>query len=434
MNKTFEQREIDNVTFNILALPDTNLFKFEYVCMIGSNIERVIEKHHAKDLYGISHFIEHLGFRAPRDFTTNALMKLLRTRGQHNASTSHDRINYWFKTDGEHRNLAIDLVCNYSFNDLTNISQEEFDIEKKVVFNEIKRYADDDQTMFYFDTLSEVCGYHKHDNILGNADVFNGVTLEDAIYIKNIMLNQVDPLFNITYDPAVDNIDEIIAEVMTQYKSHMDEIDVNDYDEMMDDYTELLVVPEMGRHHTLENESKQAMTTLLFDCIGNFKTAALAHSYLARYAPDTSLNDIIREDHGLTYGVDLYPKTIGYVDYMAFGCDVSRGDEQKLLELFAESINKSVDEFDKAKYNDMMDAVRLKRTMAFLNQNVHDDLFWKVLWHPDDMDMIEDELKENIMTAYDKLDDVFGTFEQIRDYLQLVKKQVNEKRYTTIVN
>ena len=43
MNKTFIRKEVEGIKYNILALPDTNLFKFEVVNLYGSNVERVIE-------------------------------------------------------------------------------------------------------------------------------------------------------------------------------------------------------------------------------------------------------------------------------------------------------------------------------------------------------------------------------------------------------
>ena len=58
--KTFRTIKKNGKTYNFLALPNTNFFKLEIINMYGANIERVIENKYGKNLYGISHFIEHL--------------------------------------------------------------------------------------------------------------------------------------------------------------------------------------------------------------------------------------------------------------------------------------------------------------------------------------------------------------------------------------
>ncbi len=81
MNKTFRRITQNGRRFQLLTLPGANLYKFEIINLYGANIEREIEKSLGTNVYGLSHFIEHLGFRAPKDFSTNTLMDLLKTEG-----------------------------------------------------------------------------------------------------------------------------------------------------------------------------------------------------------------------------------------------------------------------------------------------------------------------------------------------------------------
>ena len=132
-NKTFKTVIKNGKRFNLLTLPDTNFFKFEIINNYGSNIERVIKDKTGKNLYGISHFIEHLGFKSTKDFTTEELIVITKNDGICNASTDYDKIKYWFETTADNIDLAIKLMCNVAFNDLTKINQKEFDTEKNVV-------------------------------------------------------------------------------------------------------------------------------------------------------------------------------------------------------------------------------------------------------------------------------------------------------------
>ena len=126
MNKTFKRVNRNGKKFNLLTFPSTNFFKFEIINMYGSNIERVIESKTGKNLYGISHFIEHLAKKSPQDFTTEKLMDIRKNEGVYNASTNQDRINYWFQSTMDNIDIAIKLVCNVTQNDLTKVNRQEF--------------------------------------------------------------------------------------------------------------------------------------------------------------------------------------------------------------------------------------------------------------------------------------------------------------------
>jgi len=431
MNKNFIRLESKGIKYNVLSLPDTNLFKLEVVNMYGSNIERVIEFLENKNVYGISHFIEHLAFRAPKDYTTSELLKLIKTEGSYNASTNHDRINYWFKTTMDRSDLAINLVCNYAFNDLTAISDDEFQIEKKVVYNEAKRYADDDQTMFYFNADPLSCGNHEQDNILGIPEVIDTFTIEDAIHIKNIMMNCGETIINITYDPKRKDITDVILEIEEQ----MDRFDhdVNIFPEVKSMYKSMLTYPTVG-DHKMVNEASQAMTNLSFDVVTNSRAANIGNAYLSSYAEDTSLSDIIREKHGLTYGVSFSTGRVSYREVSEFSCDVSRGDEELLMKLFNESINASVDAFDEAAYDQLMKTIQLKRTMTYLDQQKYDSIHQMAMWNPKILDAVAGEMTVDLVSALDMLDGHFATFEQVKEYLLGVQQYVNDGLYSRVIN
>lgn len=430
MNKTFSRKVVNGHKYNLLTLPGTNLFKFEIVNLFGSNIERVIEQNENKNVYGISHFIEHLGFRCPKDYTTEELLEALKVHGTYNASTDYDRINYWFKTISNKSTVAINLVCNYTFNDLTNITEDEFEIEKKVVYNEAKRYADDDQTMFDWNSVGTVCGYHKEDNVIGIPETIDTFTLNDAIKIKDIFLTTGEHAYNITYDDMVFTADEVIAQVEAELERWQTVSKPDNHSKTM--YNDMLKSPILGEFLNV-NESEQVMTMIIMDVIDNSMVAKAANSYLAHYS-ETSLDDIIREKNGLTYGISFYNYLISYKPYTIFSCDVTAGTEELLMELFQDSINLSIDNFTKEEYNKLIDTSKLKRVMRMVNQENYGSIHWMSIFYPSIIDVFEEEFNTNIDEAFDSMDVKLTTYENIKEYLEKLRDVVNNKTYSIVTN
>ncbi len=91
-NRTFKTIIRNGKKFNLLTLPGTNFFQFRIFNNYGANIERIVKEKTGKNVYGISHLIEHLSFKSTKDYTTDELIKITRNEGACNAGTSHDRI------------------------------------------------------------------------------------------------------------------------------------------------------------------------------------------------------------------------------------------------------------------------------------------------------------------------------------------------------
>ena len=433
MNKTFVRREVEGRNFQILALPGTNLYRFEIINCYGSNIEREIESRLGKNVYGISHFIEHLGFRAPKDFTTPKLIDLLKTEGTYNASTDHDRINYWFKSTMAHIDIANKLVCNYALNDLKGIPQDEFETERQVVYNEAKRYADDDQTMFYFNTTPVTCGYHEQDNILGIPEVIETFTLEDAIEVKDTFLKNGSNVYTVIYDPEVQSEGHVLNRINAELDRYP-QYDSADWDvALRERYNDQNKTPAIGEFK-LDNESEQAMTSLFLDNVSNVWTTRFANNYLSRYATDISLTDIIREQHGLTYGVSMYDTTVSYTPYTSFSCDVTRGTEEFMMELFNESINKCVDAFDDEAFAKLRKTADLKRVMSYVNAENYSGLHWLAVWCPGIIDSVDVLMADNIPTAMQRLDERYANYDKTKQYLIETAELVNKKEWSIVTN
>lgn len=431
MKRTFKTKKINNRTYNILALPGTNFFKFEIVNMYGSVVERIYKARTGRNVYGLSHLVEHLSFRATKDYSSKELLTLINSEGVYNASTDTTRINYFFQTTMDRAFLGINLVSNYALNDLTRISQEEFDIEKKVVYNEAKRYADDDQTMFAFNLYPTINELHPEDNVIGIPETIDTFSLEDAIDLKSIFLQNTDVHYNITYDPEILTENEIIDQIEFELSRFKHVSNINSISKEL--YSSYIKRPN-NKKYISDNESAQMLTAINLDVVDNKIIADAGNDYLARYAKDTSLNDVIREQNGLTYGIDLYTHNVDYNDYVQFGCDVSKGSEELMMKLFEQSINDSVDAWTEETYNKYMNTRKLKRTLDLVNQKNYN--FWinLVIWNPDIFKEVKDIAADDLDKAYEELDKIFCTQEKIKEYLESFRYCVNLGRYSLVTN
>ena len=422
-NKTFKTVIRNGRKFNLLTLPDTNFFKLEIINNYGSDIERVVKDKTGKNLYGISHFIEHLGFKSTKDFTTEELLSIGKNDGVFNASTGYDKLSYWFKTTADNTDLAIKFVCNVALNDLTKINEEEFNTERKVVYNESKRGQDDHQLMFYRNATRSLVGYESEDNIIGVPETIETFTLEDAIVVKNIFLTNNQSSYNIIYDNKVMSEDEVLNKVTSEL-SRFQAPNKGSLVVTHEEYLVHLKKPCIGQHK-VESKSEQAMTSITIDSIKNTLVSGATLYYLSQLAENTSLDDLIRQKNGLTYGVQFYMNMISSKPYATFMCDVTVGNEEKLLALLKESINLSADKFDEEKYNKYMKTAKLDRVIQNLNLEAHDIWFYYDYLQSSDLDEVRDVLAINVEDAYNYVETEIITYSKMKDSIEFIRALVN---------
>jgi len=368
-----------------------------------------------------------VGRFATNDFTTEELLTILKNEGECNASTSYDRINYWFKTTADNTDLAIKFICNIAFNDLTKVKQKEFDTEKSVVYNEAKRASDDHQTMFYRNSTRSLVGYDEEDNTIGIPETIDKFTLEDAIAVKNIFLTNNQNSYNIIYDNKIISENDLLKKVLNEL-SRFEVPNKGNLVVTHEEYLSHLNKPRIGSYK-LESKSEQAMTSITIDSIENTLVSGATLYYLSELAENTSLDDLIRQKNGLTYGVQFYMNMIAYKPFASFVCDVSVGDEKKLLDLFKESINLSADEFSEEKYNQYMKTAKLKRVVGNLNLEAHNIWFYYDYLQSSVLDEVRDILALNIEDAYNYVEREIITFSKMKESIENIRTLVNNDVY-----
>lgn len=423
MKKFFQQRTHRGINFQFIGLPDTDAFKIEAYTGLGS----AIESSYDKNLYGAAHLVEHLSFKSPRDYTSEELEKKLNFLGNHNASTYYNMVKYWFRTTSENMNDAINMVANITLNDLSRLTDEEFELEKSVVINEARMYEDNTQQAFWTSSFAKLFGRHDEDTVIGVPDTITTFTKEDAIRVKNDLIAKAPIVINIVFDPMCLSQEEIMAEVCDQFESF-------GYTAPDTEFYHYKDCPHAFENATIPSKATQSLTMvgmripLTHDTPFLNNTAVDILSMLA----DSSLNNLVRVKHGLTYGIGCFTLESGIDDtpYLVTGCDVETGKEPLLMELIEKSINDVPSEVTEEFFNEVIKKKKIARVLSRTNLNSYNSIFANVLYGEISADAVNDDLN----TDLEKLFDEQVTYDGIKNILETIKDTFNSNKYVVMSN
>ncbi len=142
------------------------------------------------EVAGVSHFLEHMMFKGTKKRTAIEINYELASLGaQANAYTSEENTVYYAAILPENFLAALDL-----FSDMLRpaLVQEEFDMEKKVILEEIALYQDRPSHVVFEAAMKEFFGKHPAGNsVLGTTES-----------ISNLSSEQMRNYFNKRYSPS----------------------------------------------------------------------------------------------------------------------------------------------------------------------------------------------------------------------------------------
>ncbi len=147
---------------------------------------------------GVSHFLEHLFFKGTAKHPNGETAMILENLGARlNASTGKDFTHYYVTAASKNADTAIELLSDMLLNPA--IPQEEFEKEKKVVLEEIRR-SNDDVGDKIFKNLTDM---------VFNGSTYSYETLGTTQSIENISRNDVFDYYKKYYTPQ--NMVTVIA-------------------------------------------------------------------------------------------------------------------------------------------------------------------------------------------------------------------------------
>ncbi|NNJ24352.1 M16 family metallopeptidase [Alienimonas chondri] len=130
-----------------------------------------------EELAGVSHFLEHMAFKGDERYSAEDVNRVFDEIGaKYNAYTSHEQTVYYAAVLPEHLPIAVDLLST-----LTRpiLRDEEFELEKQVILEEIGMHDDQPGSVAY-DALNEAhfAGHPLAGSILGSNESVGGLTIE----------------------------------------------------------------------------------------------------------------------------------------------------------------------------------------------------------------------------------------------------------------
>ncbi len=132
---TFERHQLDNGLEIIAEVsPDAYTSAYAFVVATGSRDE-------TDDEAGLSHFLEHMAFKGtPRRSAEDVNRELDEIGSQANAFTGEEQTVYYLAVLPEYQQRAIDILADMM---RPSLREEDFETEKQVILEEIKKYDDE---------------------------------------------------------------------------------------------------------------------------------------------------------------------------------------------------------------------------------------------------------------------------------------------------
>lgn len=136
--------------------------------------------------YGLAHLMEHMAFKgASRYFDPGVISSLIeRNGGDMNAYTSSDSTVYYINMPADQVKLGLDILADMVFSPLYD--PKEYELEKEVVIEEIKRGRDNPDRLIMEDFFQAAYPDHPYGRpVIGYEDTVKNVTVEEAKAFHN---------------------------------------------------------------------------------------------------------------------------------------------------------------------------------------------------------------------------------------------------------
>jgi len=129
------------------------------------------------DVSGVSHFLEHMAFKGTERFSAEDVNRIFDEVGaRYNASTSEEVTLFYGAILPEYLPRMFELLAGILF---PSLRQDDFDMEKKVILEEIGMYDDQPTFTAYEQAMrAHFDGHPLGSSILGSVDSVGGLTCE----------------------------------------------------------------------------------------------------------------------------------------------------------------------------------------------------------------------------------------------------------------
>ena len=167
----FHETTLDNgLKIVVETNPSVHSVAFGFFVRTGARDE-------TPELNGVSHFLEHMAFKGTEEFTAEDVNRIFDEVGaEYNASTSEEVTLFYAAILPEFLPQTFKVLSGILF---PTLRQDDFDMEKKVILEEISMYQDQPMHVAYENAmLSHFKGHPLGVSILGTLDTVDALTSE----------------------------------------------------------------------------------------------------------------------------------------------------------------------------------------------------------------------------------------------------------------
>lgn len=313
-----------------------------------------VGSYHETDKFGIAHFVEHMVFKGTKNRNATEIMEAIENVGGYiNAETSFQHTRYFATVPAEEWRVAADVITDIVFN--STFPEKEVDLERTVIQEELKMYADD-ASSHVVDMLLKAMhkSYPNRQLVGGTVQSVAEITREDLVNFKNHFY-QPNNLFvvatgKINHDEIVEFMEQFsnVENTVSEYKEEQFEPDILSFDTV-----------------SLERNIEQAHFAWgLFVAPANDKDSYVLNviKTILGGSSCSRLYQLIREQKGLAYTVD-----VGYYDLKDSGMLIGyTGLDKSKIEEVKEIV---VEEFERLR-NELVSDSELQRAISY-NRGSH---------------------------------------------------------------
>lgn len=253
-------------------------------------------KNESENVWGISHFIEHMLFKGTKIRTAMQIAQELEdTGGSINAFTDKENTCFYARVLDIHTNKAIDVLSDIYLNSI--FDENEIEREKQVVIEELKMYEDSPDDLS-FDLLTEKIWEHHPlgHRIVGTEETIKAFSREKIInYMSENYTSDrlvITIAGNINHDDVVKQLEEKLS-IIPEKKSSFSENLVEYKSNLIHRYKDIEQLHVcLGTKGTYITDSKRFHFAVLDSILGGGMSSKLFQE--------------IREKKGLAYSIGSY--------------------------------------------------------------------------------------------------------------------------------
>ena len=157
---------------------DSPLISIDFWCKAGISFEE-------KNKVGLAHFLEHMIFKGSKLLKPGEFdLRIEALGGFSNASTGYDDVHYYVDIPTSNLEEALSLLTNLVL--FPNLKDKEFELEKRVVIEEILQSQDQKDELIFNSLLKSIWLDHPYSkSILGEEENINELKLADLKNFHN---------------------------------------------------------------------------------------------------------------------------------------------------------------------------------------------------------------------------------------------------------